>query len=103
MSDNNFGFKATESFANTADLADKQSVFDVESVAYDEHGGFRGRARWVLTISIRGHRTTEKLTLSCNEKRDEEMKALQQHLQGGGTCQNVYLRKSGNAFYLANA
>ncbi|HEY1866696.1 MAG TPA: hypothetical protein VGG70_00275 [Candidatus Cybelea sp.] len=98
----NFSFGSGHAFAENAEYADKDIVFDVLGIARETGRGFEGRDRWALTVKS-AERECEILTLGCNPKRDAELAKAQAHLEAGGTITNKRLRLSGGAYYLADA
>ena len=97
----NFSFGSGNSYADNAEYANKNLAFDVLAIARETGRGFDGKDRWALTVKT-ADRYFEILTLGCNVKRDEELAAAQAHLARGGTIVNKRLRRSGNAYYLAD-
>jgi hypothetical protein len=126
-----FSFGSGNAYLDNAELASKGLRFDILEIKFDpgqgyqnqdrwlisikfpegEPGllslgsnpgrGFDGKDRWALSVKAAG-RDCAILTLGCNPKRDEELAAAQAHLDRGGTIANKRLRRSGNAYYLAD-
>jgi hypothetical protein len=98
----NFSFGSGHSFADNAEYASKNLLFDVLAIVRETGRGYEpGKDRWALTVKV-ADRECEILTLGCNPKRDEELAAAQAHLARGGTIANKRLRRSGNAYYLTD-
>jgi hypothetical protein len=97
----NFSFGSARAYADNAEYADKALTFDVLAIVRETGRGFDGKDRWALSVK-EADRDCEILTLGCNPKRDEELAAAQAHLARGGTIVNKRLRRSGNAYYLAD-
>jgi hypothetical protein len=97
----NFRFGSGDSYADNSEYASKNLTFDVLAIVRETGRGFDGKDRWSLSVKATD-RDCEILTLGCNPKRDEELAAAQAHLARGGTIVNKRLRRSGNAYYLAD-
>jgi hypothetical protein len=96
-----FTFGSGRAYANNDEFASKGLLFEVQAIAFEPGRGFEGRDRWALTIKTEG-RESEVMSLGSNPNRDEQLRAAQVHLEAGGTIENVRLRLSGNAYYLAD-
>jgi hypothetical protein len=97
----NFSFGSEHSYADNDEYASKKLTFDVLAIAREPGRGYDGKDRWALTVKAT-HRDCEILTLGCNPKRDKELAGAQAHLARGGAILNKRLRRSGNAYYLAD-
>jgi len=96
-----FSFGSGRTYANNDEYASKGLLFEVQAIAFEPGRGYEGRDRWALIIKTEG-REPEVMSLGSNPNRDEQLRAAQAHLEAGGTIENVRLRLSGNAYYLAD-
>lgn len=97
-----FSFGSGPVFGDNAKYASENITFDILAVAFEIGKGFEGRNRWAITVKA-ADRGCEILTLGSNPKRDEELRAVQAHLERGGSITNKRLHRSGNAYYLRDA
>ena len=97
----NFSFGSGHGYADYSEFVSKGLRFDVLAVAFEKGRGFKGHDRWLITVKV-ADREPEMLSLGSNPKRDEQLKAAQAHLEGGGTITNVKLRQSEKAYYFTD-
>jgi hypothetical protein len=97
----NFSFGSGRTYADNAEYASAGLTFDVLAIAYEPGKGFDGNDRWALTVKA-ADREAEVMCLGSNPGRDKELQAARDHLEHGGTITHKRLRRSGNAYYLAD-
>lgn len=99
----NFSFGSGRSYGDAAEYATKGLAFDVLGIVREAGRGYEpGKDRWALTVKA-ADRDCEVLTLGCNPKRDEELRAAQAHLERGGTITKKRLHLSGGAYYFRDS
>jgi hypothetical protein len=97
-----FSFGSGRLYADNDEYASKDLPFDILTIAFESGRGFEGGDRWAITVKAKD-RDPEVMTLGANPKRDEQLQAAQAYLDRVGPITNVRLRRSGNAYYFANA
>lgn len=96
-----FSFGSGHSFAGNSEYASKGLIFDILAIEFETGRGYDGQNRWLVTVKS-ADRDSEKLSLTSNPGRDEQLRAAQVHLERGGTIKNVRLRLSGKAYYFTD-
>lgn len=97
----NFSFGSGRSYGDNEEYASKNLAFDILAISFETGRGYDGKDRWAVTVKA-ADRDSEVLSLGSNPKRDEQLRAAQPHLEGGGSITNVRLRRSGNAYYFTD-
>ncbi|HMF28452.1 MAG TPA: hypothetical protein VKE42_06750 [Candidatus Cybelea sp.] len=97
-----FSFGSSHSYGDNSEFASKNLRFEILAIAHEPGRGIDAKDRWAITVKV-ADREAEVLTLGCNPKRDEELRAAQAHLARGGTITNKRLRLSGSAYYFTDA
>jgi hypothetical protein len=96
-------------FAGGAPYADKDEylskalVFVIVTIEFEEGRGYEGADRWAVTVETGDGRGREIITLGANKRRNEQMRAARDHIAKRGPICGVCLKRSGRAYYLANA
>lgn len=97
----NFTFGSGHSYGDNSEYASKGLAFDILAIEFETGRGYDGQNRWLVTVKP-ADRDSEKLSLTSNPGRDEQLRAAQAHLQRGDTIKNVRLRLSGKAYYFTD-
>lgn len=93
-----FSFGKRQRYADNAAYAKEGTLFDIIEIAFEPERGFEHSDRWAITVRAKGQES-EVITLGSNQKRDEELRDAQRHLEHAGVIRDVRLIHSGNAYY----
>jgi hypothetical protein len=92
------------SFADKDALVVQQITFTMTGIELDLGGGFRpGENRWKAAITRDDTGAPEIISLSCNDRRDAQLRDAKAHIEANGPIPNVRPVKHGNAFYFRPA
>jgi hypothetical protein len=81
----------------------KALAFSIVAIEYEAGRGFDGTDRWAVTVDPEDGRGHEIITLSCNDKRDAQLKGGREHIARRGPIPPTCLKQSGKAYYFHNA
>jgi hypothetical protein len=97
-----FSFAIGTPYADKTEYTEKNLLFKVASIEFEEGRGFDGADRWSVTVQPEDGRGSELLTFSCNDKRDQQMHAALQYINRNGPIHGVRPKRFGKAYYLDN-